>query len=192
MSRRVILCSDDWYISSVTAMTTVILIIAALSIAGPAYAAEEGTGQGSGERRDSTLSELVITYTNEQRARSGLEPLKPAPALGKLAHKHSLHMCRTGEFAHESKKFPKGYRTFSGRMGKVGLKAGGENIGYRTLMKDRRKWAEKMVSEWMKSQEHRRNILEKKFQYIGVGTATCGSREVYATQVFAPEPGRKR
>jgi uncharacterized protein YkwD len=130
----------------------------------------------------------IFEYTNKERKKKGLKPLQQSRALEYLARKHSSHMCDKGKFKHESKAFPKGWETLPGRLKKVGVHAGGENIAYRTLRGKADKWAEHVVEGWMKSKGHRKNILDPKFKYLGVGLVPC--KELgYTTQVFSPASG---
>lgn len=135
------------------------------------------------------MERLILNYTNEEREGRGLKPLAFSPALKFLARSQSRHMCSTGEFQHESKEFPKGWRRFRDRLQLVSLKSGGENIAYRTFSGESQKWAREIIKGWMKSPNHRRNILSSEFNYLGAGVAPCSNRIVYATQVFSSKPG---
>ena len=165
----------------------VMLMIVAAWCAGPAYGQQKNTK--AGKSLDPVLEESILRYTNEERRGNGLPALRPSPALRFVARKHSMNMCRTQTFRHESRSFPEGWETFPGRLRYVGLDAGGENIGYRTLMGDPDTWAKKVVHGWMESTSHRRNILNPKFRYLGVGISGCKEKIGYATQVFSPDKG---
>ena len=134
----------------------------------------------------------VLKFTNAQRREHGLRPLESAKSLRAVARKHSEHMCSTGSFQHESDSFPKGWRKFPERLKAAGVGAGAENIGYRTWDPDAEKWAAEVVHGWMKSKTHKKNILNPKYRYLGVGILRCRNNLGYATHVFSPEPGRSR
>ncbi len=136
------------------------------------------------------VQEKIVYYTNKERKARGLKPVKSAEALKYIAAKHSANMCASDSFEHESGKFPKGWKTVPGRFKRIGVHAGAENIGYRTLRGKADKWAKEMVKGWMKSKGHRKNILDPKFNYIGVGIKPCKDLG-YTTQVFSIEPGAK-
>jgi uncharacterized protein YkwD len=136
------------------------------------------------------MEDTILRLINVVRKRRGLSALKPSNALAFLARRHSRDMCRTGEFMHESEAFPTGWRRFMERMKILGLRDGGENIAYRTMTEDRKKWAISIVKGWVGSPPHLKNILEPSFRYAGVGIGQCGSKIVYVTQVFSGEPGR--
>jgi uncharacterized protein YkwD len=132
----------------------------------------------------------VFHYTNKERNSRGLKSFQPSEALKYLAERHSRNMCGSDKFKHESKAFPKGWETLPGRFKHIGVRAGAENIAYRTLRGKADEWARKIVKGWMKSKGHRKNILDPRFKYMGVGLVPC--KELgYTTQVFAPQPGSK-
>ena len=50
-------------------------------------------------------------------------------------------------------------------------------------------WAKEVVKGWMNSPPHRRNILNPRYRYLGVGFLGCPNRLGYATQVFSSQAG---
>jgi uncharacterized protein YkwD len=98
-------------------------------------------------------------------------------------------MCSSGIFDHESRAFPDGWELFFERLKHVGIDSGGENIGYQTIGLDQSTWAKKMVDGWMARPAHRKNILDARFRYIGIGIHSCKNELGFATQVFSPEKG---
>jgi uncharacterized protein YkwD len=160
--------------------------------------ATKGTGSETRPKLE-TLKETLLKakryvyeYTNEERVSRGLPKLEPSPALNQVANRHSLNMCQSGSFRHESDSFPEGWRTFPKRLKNVGLSSGGENIGYQTIVRNSEKWAKGMVKGWMDSPAHRKNILDTRFRYMGVGIRPCKNKLGYATQVFSENPGENR
>ncbi len=152
--------------------------------------AEERNGEGQSPRGVlSDFEQRVLRYTNHERQRKGLSPLRLSHALRFVARQHSENMCVCRRFEHESPLFPHGWRTFEARLGQIGIRDGGENIGYQTLLADRELWARNMVYAWMSSPRHRKNILDSRFRYLGVGFRYCGKRIGYVTQLFAREAG---
>jgi len=99
-------------------------------------------------------------------------------------------MCAARTLEHESDAFPNGWRKFTDRLKTARLTSGAENIGYRTLREQPEKWATAVVKEWMKSPQHRKNILNPRWRYLGVGIRMCADRIAYGTQVFSLDPGR--
>jgi uncharacterized protein YkwD len=63
----------------------------------------------------------------------------------------------------------KGWRTLGENVGR--------SMGYRNN-------ADVLISGWMQSKPHRKNILSADFNLTGIGTAESADGTLYATQVF--------
>jgi uncharacterized protein YkwD len=98
-------------------------------------------------------------------------------------------MCQTRTFENESEKFPVGWRDLPSRLKKVGLMSGAENSGFRTITPDSQKWAKDIVAGCIADPISKKNLLNEKYLYVGVGICFCGNRLGYITQVFAPDSG---
>ncbi len=138
------------------------------------------------------IEEGILRLTNEHRREKGLSPLDSSTALGLLAQHQTINMCNAGLLAHESDKFPEGWRKFPERLAIVGARSGAENIAFGTILKEPDQWTRTVMKGWMKSPGHRKNILNPKFRYLGVAVSPCAQNLAYATQVFSVEPGRIR
>jgi uncharacterized protein YkwD len=136
------------------------------------------------------MENSVLRYTNEERTKRALDPLQFSPALGFLAVQHARHMCETGSLKHESLAFPEGWQKFFQRLQIIGLSAGGENIAYRTVQATPDQWGKAVVDGWMRSPNHRKNILRGEFRFVGVGVVPCAKRIAYVSQVFSPYTGQ--
>ena len=103
----------------------------------------------------------VLDYTNQIREQQGCGPLRLDSALVEAAGKHASDMVRRHYLDHTN---PEGQDP-GDRMAAAGYRGSGwgENIaaGYDT--------AEKVVTAWMKSDGHRKNILNCAYTSIGVG-----------------------
>jgi uncharacterized protein YkwD len=136
-----------------------------------------------GEKFVITVEEkTILDETNRERAREKLPPLKIHPLLMKAARDHTKNMARQEKMEHElDGKGP------SDRTKEVGFKSGwiGENVaaGSGFFPKD-------AVATWMQSKPHRENMLNKTYEYIGIGAARGASGEYYYTQVFGRAPGK--
>ncbi|MGO9569559.1 MAG: CAP domain-containing protein [Desulfomonilaceae bacterium] len=139
-----------------------------------------------------TIEKSILLLTNNERNARGLPALQGSSALTYLARRQSENMCAARSLEHESEAFPNGWKKFTDRMRLAGLTSGAENIGYRTLREEPEKWATAVVNEWMKSPPHRKNILNPRWRYLGVGIRMCANRIAYAAQVFSSDPGRIR
>ncbi|MBI5569219.1 MAG: CAP domain-containing protein [Desulfomonile tiedjei] len=177
-----------------------LLAFAALVFLGcmdPSYGAEKNSAKADREPETSVtrtevhmMEEEILRLTNIERRRESLKPLQHSVALHGLAVRHSKDMCQTKTLEHESEVFPKGRQRFPERLASIGVRNGGENIAYRTLTKKPKVWAQEVVSGWLKSPRHKKNMLNPKFRFLGVGVMPCRNDLGYATQVFSTEPGR--
>lgn len=101
--------------------------------------------------RAATAFDLI----NMHRKQNDLPELDGDPSVLIAAQNHAEEMERTGNLTHDG---------FSKRLALTGYSAGSENIaaGYQT--------ANDVVSAWMQSPGHRRNILGS-YQKIGIGVS---------------------
>ena len=114
----------------------------------------------------------VVALTNQARANAGCAALRVDPRLTAAAQGHSDDMAANGYFAHDS---PDG-RSFADRITAQGYPSpGGENIA------QGQQDAQEVVTAWMNSPGHRRNIEDCSFTAIGVGLAGA---DKYWTQDF--------
>jgi uncharacterized protein YkwD len=177
-----------------------IFVIAAAVLLQPALAAERKTrapdqqkkGSGSFPSKQDLLAieSSILLLTNNERKARGLPAFQESFPLAHLATRQSENMCAARSLEHESDAFPNGWKKFTERLKIAGVTSGAENIGYRTLREQPAKWAAVVVKEWMKSPQHRKNILNPRWRYLGVGIRMCANSIAYATQVFSSDPGR--
>lgn len=128
----------------------------------------------------------ILAGTNAEREKKGLSPLSDQPLLKKAAVDHSKDMMRRHYLSHFS---PEG-KSVVDRVQKYvkPLQTSvGENL--HTIQSgqglyDAQAIANLMLSDWMHSKSHRKNILGKQFTQLGVGCTSDG-REIYCTQVFS-------
>jgi len=170
---------------------------------------------------DYPLLHAAIFYeTNRQRVLNGLPSFIHSPSLEKAAHEHSIDMVAYGFFSHTSvvegketmsKRFAKvgiknaytgeniadfsaidyqpGKSVFAPPQngGYFSYTYQGEPIGNHTYMSA----AKALLKQWMNSPGHRKNILNTKFKYLGVGAAYFEEESFHnmpyfkATQNFA-------
>ncbi|MGW0806325.1 CAP domain-containing protein [Nonomuraea sp. NPDC002799] len=126
----------------------------------------------------STVENEVLRLTNAERAQGGCQPLKHDPQLRAAAFGHSSDMARTGHFDHDSQDG----RTFMDRIKAAGFTGGSafaENIAFGQPT------AASVVQGWMNSPGHRANIMNCRYNLIGVGAATSSQGRIYWTQDFA-------
>jgi uncharacterized protein YkwD len=114
----------------------------------------------------------VVQLTNRARVNAGCSALSVDPRLTAAAEGHSEDMSAKGYFAHDSQDG----RSFSDRITAQGYPSpGGENIA------QGQQDAQEVVTAWMNSPGHRRNIEDCSFTTIGVGLT---GTDRYWTQDF--------
>lgn len=139
------------------------------------------------KRLEGIIVERLLVETNTARLRQGLEPLAPKKKLSEIAMIHSRNMCTAGELRHESDKYPPGWRTFVDRMRRIGWASGAENLAFRTYAGNPTDWARTVVTGWLNSPQHRKNLLDPTFRYVGIGVFLCKNGVAFATQVFSSQ-----
>jgi len=131
--------------------------------------------------RDSArVRAAVLAQVNAARLKARAQPLRASSQLDQAAQKHAEDMLARGFFAHES---PDG-KTVRERSREAGYdwRAIGENIAEGQFT------ADEVMDTWLKSPDHRRNILDPNFTELGVGLAVGkgknGERRVLWAQTF--------
>src|SRR4051794_4908071 len=126
------------------------------------------------------LVQAVLNLVNQNRAASGLGPLKLSPTLTNAALWKSRHMAYFQYMQHDDPAPPVA-RTWYDRVLTCGYSpnsGAGENIAYGYQTPDA------VMSAWMNSAGHRANILNGSYRAIGVGVAASASGLLYWTQDF--------
>jgi uncharacterized protein YkwD len=120
----------------------------------------------------------LVSATNTERLRSGIAALVQDSRLAQAAQWQAEQCASVGEVAHilPQARYPRP----EDRLAAAGYSwsAYGENLarGHRT--------PEAAIDGWMRSSEHRANILDPAFTQIGTGFATDSSGRSYYVQVF--------
>lgn len=127
------------------------------------------------------MEKRVFELINKARVKNGLNPLKFENMAYKAALDHSKDMAKRKYFSHTN---PEGKGVLP-RIEKYGFslmnRRIGENISKNKGYADPASIA---VSGWLKSPGHRKNIMEPKFKYSGVGITRDSDGAIYFTQVF--------
>jgi uncharacterized protein YkwD len=188
------------FLVSLLARSSLLFIVAIAVLLQPALAAERKSHAKGQAKKESgtypnkqdlrTIEESILLFSNDERHKRGLPLFQKSSALMYVARKQSENMCDARTLEHESNLFPKGWKKFTDRMKTAGVTSGAENIAYRTFREKPEKWARAVVSGWMKSPHHRKNILNPHWRYLGVGIRMCRDRIAYAAQFFSSDPGR--
>jgi uncharacterized protein YkwD len=143
-----------------------------------ARAWDEGAYSSSSERE-------LVTLTNRSRAAAGLKALKVDATLRSIARWRSKDMIKRDYFSHD---IP-GYGSVFDKMSEKGYcyKLAGENIGWNTYPDGDA--TEAIHAMFMDSSGHRKNILGKKWDRIGIGAYKGADGKKMWTVVFADKCG---
>ncbi|HKX12351.1 MAG TPA: CAP domain-containing protein [bacterium] len=127
----------------------------------------------------------IFESTNGVREGKKLKPLASEELLAKAAHDHAQDMMKRNYLSHFSPE----KKSVVDRLKKYRPKLNrsvGENlhtIASAGGLFDPKAIAEQMMKDWMNSSSHRKNILAKNFEFLGVGCTGDGSR-IFCVQVF--------
>ena len=152
--------------------TTVIRAAVCVAVASPLALA---CAPSASAATNAELAKQVITLVNAQRTKVGCSPLRSSVALGKAAQLHSADMAKYNYFSHTSR---------DGRSPWQRIRAQGYTYGSAENIAAGQRSATAVVSAWMKSTGHRRNILNCSNKAVGVGVARGGYYGIYWTQDF--------
>lgn len=115
----------------------------------------------------------VLRLVNKERAKVGLPAYTTTKPLTSAANKRAQEI--TSKFSH-TRPNGSGFFTVLREYG-IPFMAAGENIAYG------QRTPQEVVSTWMNSPGHRKNILSPRFKKIGISN-TVKSSQNYWTQVF--------
>ena len=139
-------------------------------------------GSGAGNAAERAIAREVFVRVNDERAERGMAPLRWNHELTRLGRSWSEHLAAIGHLEH---------RDINELLGSEGLEefaALGENIFRSTGPVP----AGEIHVGWMRSDGHRRNVLQPGFNVIGIGVVCAPDGEVYATQEFGRTRGADR
>jgi uncharacterized protein YkwD len=167
-------------LSSPCWLPTVLSLPAPVLPRSPAQFGAAGEGAADAERR---LERYLAELTNQQRVSAGLRSLAWSDKLAEVARAHSADMLIRDFFGHRN---PDGADPGQ-RIEQHGLKfmMWAENLYELTNGPDDLKAvATTVIRGWMRSSGHRRNILDGRFRYQGIGVSSRDDSLAF-TQLFA-------
>lgn len=132
------------------------------------------------ERNLSNDEYVIHDLINQERQKKGMTELFWDENLARMARNYSRQMARESFFSHYD---PDG-KTVVERAKQARIRNWnriGENLFFCEGYNDFNSVA---VRGWMKSPDHRRNILDRQFTSTGIGIATTRGGQIYITQVF--------
>jgi len=122
-----------------------------------------------------SLEEQVVRLCNAERAKHGLKPLTMNWQAARVARYKSDDMRDQSYFSHTSPTYGSPFDML--KQFNVPYASAGENIAKGQTT------AQAVVTAWMNSEGHRKNILNANFTEIGVGYS-AGGGTTYWTQIF--------
>jgi hypothetical protein len=124
--------------------------------------------------------------TNDLRARSNCHPLVLDPMLSDIARGHSEEMLSKKYFGHDSPN--QMCKTVSDRLryGHRFCLTSAENL-HKSQGYSRSRLAKLAIDSWMESASHHRNMVNPRFNRVGIGIACKGDVYLF-TQLFSYEP----
>ncbi len=128
------------------------------------------------------MARAIFDRVNDERAERGLEPLAWNDELATVARDWSAEMARTGRFQHQDLGQLLRQEELSGFQGL------GENIFQATGPVP----AGTVHAGWMRSDDHRVNVLNPGWDRIGIGVHCAENGSVWATQEFGRTVGSDR
>jgi uncharacterized protein YkwD len=156
----------------------VVALLGALGIgAAPAAAACTGADEPVTEATAAQAADAIRCLIGEQRAAHGRVAFRHSPKLARIARRYARRMRDEDFFGHTS---PDG-RTRQERFAAAGYDhRNAENLAFG--------WETPriVVRKWMQSGIHHRNILSRRWRFVGVGVAIGSSRERLYTVTFGP------
>lgn len=123
----------------------------------------------------------IVWFTNYYRVRNGRDPLKMVDALNRSAYKKSIDLFNYDYFDHSRDHGPR-FDDFIDNEHYTFIKAG-ENLAHGDF-----KTSREVVEAWMRSEEHRDNILDPTFTEIGVAI-NHGTLDGVTTEMFVQHFG---
>lgn len=133
---------------------------------------------------DASLITKIIAISNQMRKENGVRPVAQLNYLNEAAAGHSQEMASLKFFSHTSptvgRERPKSRIEVSGGWDM----SIAENI-YRSVGVPEKELAEDVVDAFMNSPVHRANLLNPKFNSMGIGIAKVGKEEWAITQLFS-------
>lgn len=112
------------------------------------------TGPAQAGTRAERYRAKLLRFVNDVRVDHGVSRFKEVPRLSELAWKHSLHMARQRRLYHT--------QDLSSKLRSWSPTRWGENVGVGPSI-----W--KIVRMWVRSPEHRANMINPGFHRAGVG-----------------------
>jgi uncharacterized protein YkwD len=149
------------------------LVVATLASAAAAPAGARSDKQVRKSSAMRTLETGMLADMNRVRSRHGLNRLRLSPKLAAAALQHSAEMGRRGYFSHNSANGGAFWRRIERYYGSSGYRywVVGENLLWSSPSVD----ADGALKMWMRSPEHRANLLNREWREVGLAAVHVDS-----------------
>ena len=124
----------------------------------------------------SSYQQQVLDLVNAERTKRGISALTLDSSLSSVATKKSQDMVNENYFDHTSPTYGSPFDMM--KEFRISYRTAGENIA------KGQKTPQEVVTAWMNSEGHRKNILNPDFTNLGVGIAKDSNGTTYWTQMF--------
>ena len=126
----------------------------------------------------------LLERVNQVRAEHKLNQLAPSQDLARVARAHAEDLARRSYLAHVN---PEGVNPLQRAQaaGLSGFRLLAENIGATTVAGDH---VRIIVEEWMRSHDHRENLLNPAFNTSGVGVVEASGGQTIIVELYATYP----
>jgi uncharacterized protein YkwD len=152
-------------------------VIALFALYAPSFARNTVFVSGASASADEFR---IFDLINRERERMRLSPLGWDDQLADFARSYSVRMARGGFFDHEDRNG----NYVNQRAEEAGIthwRRIGENLFVCEGIRNVSGFA---VDQWMNSDTHRQNILDRKYNVTGIGMARDRNGRIYITEVF--------
>ena len=139
---------------------------------------------GTGWADQASLVEQIIARSNQVRKENGVRSVAELNYLNEAANGHSAEMARLKYFSHTSPTVGQERPKFRIELAGGWDMSIAENI-YRSVGVPEAELAQDVVDAFLNSPVHRANLLNPKFNSMGIGVARVGKNEWAVTQLFS-------
>jgi uncharacterized protein YkwD len=127
------------------------------------------------------LERILLGFVNDERKRAKRLAVVWSAKLGSEARRHSTAMLEGGFFGHEDPVRGGLARRLKETAPDVEWRGSAENV---YMQESRSEPMRQAVETWMKSEAHRKNMLDPTYTDSGVGMALSRDGVWYVTQIF--------
>jgi uncharacterized protein YkwD len=112
------------------------------------------TGLSPSPAESKGLRRRLYHLIEHTRKNHGVHGLRLDRDLSKYCRRHTVDMVQQNRLYHST--------NLAGRVGRYNAKYWGENVGYAGTLR-------RLVRLWLRSPDHRANLLDRHFRFVGIG-----------------------